>query len=465
MQIGLRKWYAPLLLLLVACFVPWLNEQRRVGGIEKNILAKTAPWYTQDQAYAEFKWVKERKLKWGLSPGGERNLPDDPKAYWEFYNRDAMLRDALQRTINETVGPEAMVAERWLQSISTGMQMNIIQDRFNQKFSVGLMLEARPEKLYSDDRKLPEIPNSKLEKFGVGYIWSILVMASIFVLRLRIKGLLVYPEVPKIALAAIFWPIGILVFPGDIRREEQMKKGLFILAQLSSLSLVFIGFGPAVVVLKAQPKTREGTEKSERKKTSKFSIGTELYPITSGVDQGLMVAPWYAHSHEFENGVTVSGFGFVEAGPDNRRQLFTNHSLNLSHSDARGAMFSFEYGGSYSGDFAQIGPRINLVRSGLLPSKTGKVAKTVVTGSFWRIRGPTHYQEFFLGWVSREANLPYGLKLSTEGFMRFRPGTRANVGQPQIILRHPKIQHTQFMTEFWMIGKDPTIRFGFQFSK
>ena len=282
MELGMRKWYVPLLILLATCFAPWLKEQKRVGALEDAYVLQTAPKYSEAQAYAEFVWVKERIEEWGKSERAERNIPNDPKAYWEFLDRERHLREALGRLMRESDPRLAMVAEKWHSSISLRMPIGIIQYRFKQKFGDQIMLEARPRDW--NKPKVFETPNSRLEKFGLGYLWSIPVMMLVFALRLRIKGLMIYPEIPKIVLAAIFWPAGLMVFPGDIRREEQMKKGLFILAQLSSLSLVFMGFGPVALVVKAQPKTREGTEKSERKRTSKFSFGTELYPVTSGVD-------------------------------------------------------------------------------------------------------------------------------------------------------------------------------------
>jgi hypothetical protein len=162
-------------------------------------------------------------------------------------------------------------------------------------------------------------------------------------------------------------------------------------------------------------------------------------------------------------GFTLSGFGFVEAG-ERKAQFFTNHAVNLSHTKAYGSMFTLESGGTISGNFSQVGPRINLMKIPAFKRQGGGVLKSLVAGPLWRVRGPTHYQEWYVSWVSKEAPLPGGWKLSTEGFMRFRPG-RTSAGEPQLLLRHPKLPHTQLVAEFWMLNTQPTVRLGVQFSK
>jgi len=274
----------------------------------------------------------------------------------------------------------------------------------------------------------------------------------------------VWPELLRLIPASVFWPIGLAVYPKDVKREEQIKTAIQWVAQFASLALAFIGLGPAVPFAKAQQKT--GGTKQEQKKSggSTLGYGIELYPQSAGIDAGLMISPWYATSHKLPDGLSLSTFGFAEVG-ERKAQFFTNHSLSLMHVKSAGAMLTTEVGGTTTSAFLQVGPKFSLTKAPWLAKQTSKFMKSLVVGSLWRVRGPTHYQEWYLSWASKEVALFGGLKISTEGFMRFRPGSRAAVGEPQVILRHPKIPHTQFMTEFWMIGTQPTIRLGLQFAK
>lgn len=462
---NVKMWYIPLCILLIAAFTPWMKEVQHDKKLEASVRLETAPAYSIDKVRSEFKWIRSAEIEWsGLRPE-EVKLPATPSSYWEFLDRSKMLEDALFRlektSEDYSVRNEAMFR---LKSLTTGQPVSIINENFKQKFGIEKMMETRPKSLYVDRRRDIPLAESKApEKFLQGFFWAMPIMFWVFVVRLKAKDLMVWPELWRLVPVSMLWPVGLIFYPRDIQREEQIKSAACFVAQLASIAVAFLGIGPAIPFAKAQVKSGGGT-KVEKKSKSTFGYGIELYPQTAGVDAGWITSPWYAHSHALPKGLNLSGFGFVEMG-GRKSQLFTNNSLNLSHAKSAGAMFTAEIGGSATAAFLQIGPRFNLVKAPGIGKIAGKVVKSVVAGPLWRVRGPTCYQEWFLSWVSREVSLPGGFKISTEGFMRFRPGPRAAAGQPQVILRHPKIRHTQFMTEVWMLGTKPTFRFGIQFAK
>lgn len=465
----MRKWYIPLFLLLITAFIPWLKEVRRGNALDTAARIQMSPNYSMEKVRTEYVWVRDREEKWGKPE--KVVLPNTPGSYWEYLNRKRMLEDALFRLV-ETDSDDFSAKEEMksrLGSLTMGSPTSMVNFNFLQKFGNDVMIAARPENSYSEHRfDVSSIETDALKKFVLGYLWSVPVMFLVFVVRLMVRDLLVWPEIWRLLPASIFWPLGLAFYPGDIRRKEQLKSAIHFVAQLASIAMAFVGVGPLVPLVKAQPSKsgKSETKQNQRKGGSHtFGYGLEVYPQTSGIDAGLMVSPWYSHSHALPKGFTLSGFGFVEAG-ERKGQFFTNHSLNFAHAKSGGAMFTLESGGTIAGgSFIQVGPRVNLVKIPGFPHKTAKIVKSVVAGSLWRIRGPTHYREWYLSWVSREASLLGGWKLSSEGFMRFRPGPRAAAGEPQLILRHPRIPRTQFVSEFWMIGTQPTIRLGVQFVK
>lgn len=459
---GTRKWYAPLFILLITAFVPWFQEMRRVNKLAEEARVASYPRYTPEKAREEHLWVVKTEHDWlnGKVPPPSTSLP-----FWQYTERKSMLRDAL--VVLEGSKDFRIRAEfgARLVKMVTGDEMTQIHRHFLAIFGQEEFDKARPKNLYYN-RPQPEIPGQELRRFSEGYLYSIPVMFLVFVIRLRVRELMIWTEIWRLIPASIFWPIALFLYPGDIRRKEQLKSAMYFVAQFASAMMSLICFGPIVPAMKAQinKSGKNGIERTERKSSHTFAYGVEFYPQSAGIDKGLMIAPWYAHSHQLGKGFTFSGFGFIEAG-ERKSQLFTNHISNFSHEKARGGMFTWEIGGTTAGAFLGIGPRFNLVKLPFFPKDGKKIVKSVVAGSMWQIRGPTHYREFFLTWSSQEARLPFGFRLGTEGFMRFRPGARTNVGQPQLLLRHPRIPHTQFVSEFWMIGTQPTVRLGLQFSK
>lgn len=458
---SVRKWYIPLFILLIVAFTPWLKEIKRANKLSEEARIENAPHYSPEKARSEHDWVIRTETEWTRL----KSIPGTEHSYWEYLERRVMLEDALYRLSATLENPARLEFGSRLTEMETHSATNQIRTLFDMKFQEFRMMKNKPKGAYFD-RSAPQIDSHGLEKFGEGYLWSIPVMFLVFMIRLRVRDLMILPEIWRLIPASIFWPIGLFVYPGDIRRKDQLKTALHFIAQLASATLALAG-GPLVQVIKAQTTkpNKGGVEKNDKKSGSNvFSYGIELYPQTSGIDSGTMASPWLYASLKGPKGFSFSSFSFIEA-TRNRSQLFTNHTENISHEKSRGAMFSTEIGWAPSGAFFQIGPRFNLTKIPGFPKRGNGVVKSVVAGSFWRVRGPTHYQEFFLGWASQEARLPLGFRLSTEGFMRFRPGPRPAVGQPQVLLRHPKIPYTQLVAEFWMIGTQPTTRLGLQFSK
>lgn len=439
-----------------------MQEVKRVSNLEEQAILEQAPAYSFEKADAEFVWVKETGYKWGMHG---RDIPDKPEAYWDYLNRYDMLFDALRRMSVSDDQRTSSVGTSFLNQMGMHRKLSI-RAKFDEKFGMDAVQAAQPGNLYKDQAQEVDIGSESLERFGEGYLACIPLMFIVFAIRLRVRGLMILPELWRMVPAAVLWPLGLAYYPHDIRRQEQIRTATYFVSQLASVSLALIGFGPFVPVVKAQVKKSgsSSTSQKDSRRTSSVGIGLEWYPQTSGVNEGFVLSPNYRHSHKLPEGFTLSGFGFVETG-GGKVQPFTNHVFDFSHADAGGAMFTFETGGSKAGPFVQMGPRVNLAKVPGLSGKVNKVAKSITAGPIWQIRGPTRHQEWFVAWASQETPSLFGFRLSSKGFMRFRPGPMPDIGQPQIVLRHKNIPHTVFASEFWMVGGHPTVRLGLQFAK
>lgn len=458
-----RRWYIPLALLFITAFVPWWQEVGRVNKHEEIERMKIAPTYSLEQIRIEYQWIREREDDWRMQSSGQHALPEKAGMYWVYLERRTMLEDAMRAYTqrNDKFQPEV---DSRFKSLITMPKTGMIHAAFSMKFGDKTLFNTKPKTSYLEVKnRIPPIPSNSWPLFVQGYGWSIPIMFLVFCIRLRERELIVWVEMWRLVPAAVFWPIAIFIYPMSVERREQLKWAVNVASYAMSASLSIFGAG-AVAPLKAQVGAGSGKgsigKKSDEKRFSS-AIGVELYPVTTGVDRGVISAPWFAYKLDAGKGFTLSGFHFVEAG-ERKAQLFTNHGTTLSHKSWRGAMFNVEVGGTSAGMFAQVGPRFNLVRLPWLGAGIAKVAKSVVAGRGLRVRGPTHFQENFLSWASHELPLGKGVTVATEGFMRFRVGGLPAVGQPQVLFRHKKLRFVDFVTEFWMIRSDPTVRMGIQ---
>lgn len=355
---------------------------------------------------------------------------------------------------------------------TTSTMTALVQDGFQKKFGAETMVEFRPRDGYALKRLGIEpfdVSDSRLGYlFLQWYICSIFSTFGIFCTRLHTENFLVWPELHKVLLAAIWWPIGLFVYPKNINREEQVKKALRFAVEMASAIIGIFGGGIMTNTVKAQsgPQNKSSIEKKEEKKSGStrvvFGGGSEMYPIASGYEKGAIASPFYFNSIRIGKGFRTSGFGFVEIG-ETKGQLFTNNTHSISHDQVKGLMFTTETGWSQAaGIFFQVSPRVNLAKAPVTGRIVSKAMKFVNLGRGWRVRGPSHFQETFLGWASRELPLLKGLTVATEGFMRFRDGKRMNVGQPQILFRHKKLKWIDFLSEISFLSKHATLRIGVQ---
>ncbi len=193
--------------------------------------------------------------------------------------------------------------------------------------------------------------------------------------------------------------------------------------------------------------------------------GVKAYPVTFGPNAGFIASPNYNFSVVWKRlkGLRVSGSGFAEIG-ERRNQFFSNNGVDLGWKKWA-ASFSWELCRDWYATCVQLGSKVSLTKVWGVQKILSPGFKSLSAGPLWRIRGPTHFTEIYLAWVTKEAKLPKGFRVNSEGFMRFRIGPKPAVGEPRLILRHRRLPHWQQMTEFWMVSADPTVRFGFQYSR
>lgn len=464
---GIRRWYIPLVLLLITVFVPWFVELGRVNDLVTEARIKAAPVYTIEQIRTEMQWVREHEHEWDVpAEEGKTISANTPQQYWEFLERRTKLEDATARYTrpNNAFNPEVDARAKSLGTFAPTLR---IKYQFERKFGHDVLFRARPKDPYFDRRyHTGDIQSDAWKCFMRAFLLSIPIMFLVFCIRLRVRGLMIWVELWRLIPASMTWPVAAFIYPMSVRRKEQLKLALNVWSYAMS-ALVSICGGGAMVPLKAQVgptggKSVAGKRSDEKRFSSGY--GVELYPTTTGIDAGKMISPWYSYKWSVGKGFTVSGFHFVEAG-ERYAQLFTNHGTTVTNQSFRGAMFTTEVGATPAGLFVQLCPRVNLTKVPFVGRQIAKAAKSVVVGRGWRVRGPTHFQENYLFWASRDLKLFGGLSVATEGFMRFRVGGLPAVGEPQVLFRHKKLKHIDFVTEFWMIRTDPTVRLGFQLHK
>ncbi len=458
----MKRWYVPLFLLLFTAFVPWMKEAKRVSRLVEIEQVKIWPDYSVEKIQHEFQWVKSTEQKWNVRED-EILTATSPKEYWDFLDRNWKLEDAMKRFLAGGWNTHSPEVESRLKSLTTLSPISIINFNFQKKFGINALHATRPGGSYIDFRhNIPDVPNTRLELFISGYLLSIPIMLVVFCIRLRVRDLIVWVELWRLIPISLFWPVGLCIYPMDVKRKQQLRQAAHVVSYATSAILGCFGFG-TTVPLKAQvgPSNGKTTTGEKSEKRGSFGYGIELYPMTNGIDSGGMISPWYSYKENLGKGFSLSGYGFVEAG-ERKAQLFTNHATTISNKKWHGAMFTTELGATPSGSFVQVSPRVNLIKIPGIGREVGHVMKSVVAGHVWRVRGPTLFHEHYLSWISKEFPIGKGLTLATEGFMRFRVGSTPTVGEPQVLLRHKKWTHIDFVTEFWMINLDPTIRVGIQ---
>ena len=470
---GIRRWYIPLVMFLVWAFAPVLSELKRGEQLDKQATLSVAPTYSVEKIREEFSWVKTVENEWN-GRATEVTLPDNASAYWDYLTRRQMLEDAMIKflAVNSPFDQPGREVEARQKSLATASPVAIVNYNFGTKFGIDEMVKARPAKLYSDTRR-PSVKTNAGTEFIIGYLWSIPAMFLVFIIRLRVRGLMVMPELGRMSLYSIIWPIGLIVYPKDVRREEQIKQWMFSTAQLASAVMSLFGFMPMVPVMKAQ--TLDGknkTEKSEKKSVEKFSFGGlhggfEYYPdaLTSGPDKGNMFSPWYSFSEtigEFK----LSHNGFVEMG-DRKSQLFSNNGSSLTWQKAPWLEYRMETGFTATSGFLASGPRVmfsKIPRFGKMLSKSG--VSCLGLGRYSRVRGPGQVDEYVAYWGLKPMKIGKVGDVIIDGFYRIRPGATKNVGEPQLSFRPKKFGgKVMFTFEAWVVGDTVTPRFGLQFSR
>jgi len=185
----MKKWYVPLCILLVAAFVPWVKEVMRSNALNNAAKLEMSPAYSVDKACEEFKWVKDREKEWTGRPD-KVTLPS-PSSYWEYLEREEMLTDALSRLV-DTSGDFRVrhEAEGRYKSLTTFAPTTAINYRFQQKFGIKEMIDAKPKVYYGDNRsRRSSVKTNAAEKFLLGLFWSMPIMFLVFVVRLKDRGL------------------------------------------------------------------------------------------------------------------------------------------------------------------------------------------------------------------------------------------------------------------------------------
>ena len=59
-----KRWYTPLLILLLIVFTPWAKEMLRVENLAEEVRLADAPVYSMEKARAEHAWVIDREKSW-----------------------------------------------------------------------------------------------------------------------------------------------------------------------------------------------------------------------------------------------------------------------------------------------------------------------------------------------------------------------------------------------------------------
>lgn len=468
--------YLPLLVLVIVCFVPAIQESNRVGELETEAMFRQLPEMTASQIRQEVDCLLEEMKIDGSDPQTavtqvfeltdrsiwlEQVFQKNLARQGRLYNPqlDDVLR--IERQLFSTVGAgRAFVqSERARLQKEVGSRFKIGDRGFNEAFAIWRNAHPVVER--------PSLPSDTWKKFWTGYTLTVPIMICFFIIRLCRKEQIVWIEAYRFVSAALVWPIAIWIYPVNQRRVEQMKQALQVLCYVQSIILSICGFwGIGLMPLKAQVKkaqtSGEMKKKERRNGFDRPVLGSELY-YGGGVsgEGGLIVAPWYAITSHFGS-LNISQFGFVELG-EKKGQMFTNHALTTSYEHLPWAGFRTEAGGSPSGPFWSGGPSIGLHRTPGIRKIVGQALQTLSVARLGRIRGSGAANEIFFFWETRKVSTSLG-KISIDGFYRIRPGSPTNVGQPRLLFLPKGWKRTTINYEAWMIGTKPTHRLGFEFS-
>lgn len=480
-----REWvwgsplaYLPIFLLIVVCFVPAYQEYERVSDQEQEAFFARVPDINAAQILREVECLVDEMMQTDAS-----NPMTPPERVFALTDYSIFLERVFQKNLynrgrfsNPDIDKIIKIENKLLIGFGTQRPMVYSQrsrlqkeliDRFNHRSKeFDAHLAVWREKHPLDGR--PRLPSETWRLMKEGYLVSILIMACFFVMRLYRKEQIVWVETPRIILFSILWPVGLLVYPTDKTKMEQLRQALQVLCYSQSIIMSLFGFWGlgAIQIVKAQAsggQTKSKLNGKERRfEIGKPVLGAEVYHGNGEVlsENGVLVAPWYALKSRL-GPVNVSQFGFVEVG-QNRSQLFTNHAATFSH-DKPPFAYRTEFGGSPKGVFFSGGPAIVLSRTPGVRKIIGSALQSLSVARLGRIRGSGPEQEIFFSWATKKAALGVG-DISVDGFYRIRPGAKSNVGQPRLVFHPSGWKHATINYEVWWVGYKPTHRLGLEFT-
>ncbi len=158
---------------------------------------------------------------------------------------------------------------------------------------------------------------------------------------------------------------------------------------------------------------------------------------------------------------TLKLFGFGELRPGSQ---FTNHSVSWFPFMKIPIGVTSEQGWNGKRLFGDAGVKWSISGTPGLKSPLGKVFDFATLSYTWKYAGAAPQRQFILVWDAKDwAVWKDRLSLSSEGFIRIRPGGTTNYGQPQILAQFGRCTWVKGLVQFDTAGRKVGVSAGAKF--
>lgn len=455
-EINWRWFYAAIGLLLFSVISPLYWEYGRLNNESDWLRIKDVPTLTGPEIGQNIDAL-DRDLK--------RPASADPQEYFKFLariNRVPLLFEKYERSGKPEIDTGRFFRLRNRVNTLKNIWVPDLYQKYRERHGLAVMQKAGDAYYGGGNHKLYEYEaadyGNLIPLFRLAYLQSLPLAFVFFLLWLRGKGLRIPIETWRTAMATIFWPITIFLYPTRINPKKQLAAAIRFAAFLITTALSFGSMGG---IAKAQTGKSGKKRSADNAEAFKANANVELMPLSTNGSYGQIVSPNYGWEVTTRYG-KFSGGGFVETG---NVPLFTNHRANYTPPLKRLSFFSFasEQGGNSKHPFMQLGGKLQLTRAPAIGKTLGKIFNNLSVGQFSRVAGVHVPQETLIVWGTKELPLGRGLRLSASGFYRARGGHRPDFGEPELWVRLKPWKHLFLGMNAELAGGALTPRFGLNY--
>lgn len=232
---------------------------------------------------------------------------DEPADFFATYLAAAEADVRLQKYLHEHPEERSALAARF--GIPGTYVADLMQLRtgYETKFGSAAMRDtaAMPgvrESIRAVEASVLVADRSTAEWFGRSAIASFIIAMLFFMARVAGRGMLVWPDLPKIAVYALAWPVMVWKYPTEVSPIEQVRRLKRWIAWLMAGSLPVMSMGAARAQEKTEPAVHSGTV---------YVLDPEEMPPTLAFSLGVMSAKVAGNGFTLHEGPVATGSGSV----------------------------------------------------------------------------------------------------------------------------------------------------------